>query len=402
MIHVPGSRVEEVNTRHTCSIRVCFYSLLLLSACLSSALAADSLGEKQKALTQLHKNIKQLDRDVHQLHARQQKLMALLRRQEKDVGVVFGEVRQLKQNIARQQQRLKQIGLQMAKIRRHIHDEKNALEQQIRAAYAMGRHERLKVIFNQQDPVLSSRILVYYGYLNKARLDKIQFIETQVKQLQQLQAEQTQKKTTLAKALGQRKQELEQLRRLKRQRKQTLAEIKRQFVSKKAELAQLKQNELQLKALIEKLQRQQDDFPFEEAPGKPFVQLKHKLPWPVRGKIIHKFGDTRVEGRWDGVLIGAREGANVHAVTRGRIVYADWLRGYGLLTIIDHGQGYMTLYAFNQSLFKSKGDWVEAGDVIAAVGQSGGRSQSALYFGIRKKKRPLDPLKWCRKLGNAQ
>ncbi len=396
MSYVPGNRVEEVETRQT-SIRVCFY-ILLLSACLSSALAADSLGEKQEALTQLDKNIKQLDRDVHQLQARQKKLIALLRRQEKDVGVVFREVRQLKQNIARQRQRLKQIGLQMAEIRRHIQDEKNALEKQIRAAYAMGRHERLKVIFNQQDPVLSSRILVYYGYLNKARLDKICFIETQVKQLQQLQAEQALKKTTLAKALVQRQQDLERLRRLKRQREQTLAEIKRQFVSKKAELAQLKQNEQQLRALIEKLQRQQDDFPFEEAPGKPFAQLKHKLPWPVRGKIIQRFGDKRTEGRWDGVLIGAREGANVYAVTRGRIVYADWLRGYGLLTIIDHGQGYMTLYAFNQSLFKSKGDWVEAGDVIAAVGQSGGRSQSALYFGIRKKKRPLDPVKWCRKL----
>jgi septal ring factor EnvC (AmiA/AmiB activator) len=127
-----------------------------------------------------------------------------------------------------------------------------------------------------------------------------------------------------------------------------------------------------------------------------FPALKGKLPWPVKGRLAQRFGSPRSEGIWDGVLIDASEGMEVQAVTRGKVVYAEWLRGYGLLTIIDHGQGYMTLYAFNQSLYKRMGDQVKAGDVIASVGQSGGRSQSGLYFGIRKKGVPIDPLEWCR------
>ena len=128
-----------------------------------------------------------------------------------------------------------------------------------------------------------------------------------------------------------------------------------------------------------------------------FSTLKGNLPWPVSGKLTQKFGSPRTEGSWDGVLIDASEGMEIKAVTRGKVVYAEWLRGYGLLTIIDHGQGYMTLYAFNQSLYKRMGDSVKAGDVIASVGQSGGRSQAGLYFGIRQKGVPINPLEWCRK-----
>jgi septal ring factor EnvC (AmiA/AmiB activator) len=128
-----------------------------------------------------------------------------------------------------------------------------------------------------------------------------------------------------------------------------------------------------------------------------FSTLKGSLPWPVRGRLAQKFGSPRTEGVWDGVLIDAPEGMEIKAVTQGKVVYAEWMRGYGLLIIVDHGHGYMTLYAFNQSLYKKMGDTVEAGDVIASVGQSGGRSQSGLYFGIRKKGVPIDPLEWCRR-----
>jgi septal ring factor EnvC (AmiA/AmiB activator) len=128
-----------------------------------------------------------------------------------------------------------------------------------------------------------------------------------------------------------------------------------------------------------------------------FSALKGSLPWPVRGRLAQKFGSPRTEGAWDGVLIDAPEGMEIKAVTQGKVVYAEWMRGYGLLIIIDHGHGYMTLYAFNQSLYKKMGDTVAAGDVIASVGQSGGRSEAGLYFGIRNKGVPIDPLEWCRR-----
>ena len=360
--------------------------------------ALDELGRKKQSLTELQKDIQQVDQSVQALKEQQAKLRQLLKRQEKQYGVVYRQIRQLKQKIAKQRRRLDAIKREQVGIQSNIRREKKALESQIRAAYAMGDHERLKVMFNQQDPLLSSRILVYYDYLNKARLKKIAYIESQFRQLQQLRAEYQQKTADLANTLSQKKQDLAELKRLKQQRQQTLAKLKQQVVSKKAKLARMKEDARQLQELIARLQRQQDDFPFQEGPGKPFGQLKGRLPWPVHGKIMQKFGGGSASSHRGGVLIAAQEGSNVHAVTRGRVVYADWLRGYGLLTIIDHGQGFMTLYGFNQSLFKSKGDWVEAGDIIAAVGQSGGRSQSALYFAIRKKRKAIDPVRWCRKL----
>jgi len=126
-----------------------------------------------------------------------------------------------------------------------------------------------------------------------------------------------------------------------------------------------------------------------------FTTLKGSLPWPVKGRLAQSFGSPRADSRWDGVLIEANEGTDIKAVTEGKVVYAEWKMGYGMLLIIDHGHGYMTLYAFNQSLYKHEGDWVEAGDVIATVGQSGGRSQAGLYFGIRQNGTPVDPLEWC-------
>ena len=132
----------------------------------------------------------------------------------------------------------------------------------------------------------------------------------------------------------------------------------------------------------------------------PFGKLKGKLVWPALGKVKRLFGKKRQSGRlrWKGVLIEARQGNNVRAVAAGRVAYADWLRGYGLLLIIDHGDGYMSLYGHNESLFKETGDWVSAGDVIASVGKSGGRKLSSLYFEIRHKGKPVNPTRWCKKM----
>jgi septal ring factor EnvC (AmiA/AmiB activator) len=131
-----------------------------------------------------------------------------------------------------------------------------------------------------------------------------------------------------------------------------------------------------------------------------FYSLKGQLPWPVKGRLTNKFGSVRAESTesiWDGVLINSAEGTEIRAVTSGKVVFSDWLRGYGLLVIVDHGKGYMTLYAFNQSLYRQVGEWVDAGEVIASVGQSGGRNLPGLYFGIRNNGRPVDPIEWCRK-----
>ena len=195
-----------------------------------------------------------------------------------------------------------------------------------------------------------------------------------------------------------------------------LAKINTRFTSKKQQLVQFKQNEKTLKTLLLSLQdivmeiplreespikkqpSTQKRIPLKRVSRKAFARLKGKLPWPVKGKLIKNFGDKRSDSQWAGVLIKAKEGRDIKAIAHGRVVYADWLRGYGLLTIIDHGKGYMTLYAFNQSLYKSLGDNVDAGTIIASVGSSGGQAEAGLYFGVRKKGRSVNPIKWCRKV----
>ncbi|HIF53825.1 MAG TPA: hypothetical protein EYQ57_01290 [Methylococcaceae bacterium] len=262
----------------------------------------------------------------------------------------------------------------------------------------MGRNDKLKLMLNQQEPAVTGRIMVYYEYLNKLRLKKIEKIDDDLQQLRALKQVQHKENARLNEKLAKSKLEQSFLIKTRNAREQLLAKIKQRFFSKKQQLSQYKTSEKRLKTLILKLQQLRDPFPLEEGAVTEFAKLKGKLPWPVQGRIKKKFGARRMGSRWDGVLIKAKSGTPIHAVTRGRVVYADWLRGYGLLTIIEHGQGYMTLYAFNESLYKSVGDWIEAGTVIATVGQSGGQTVTGLYFGIRKKGKPVNPERWCRKV----
>ena len=226
-------------------------------------------------------------------------------------------------------------------------------------------------------------------------------------------------------ALEKKQQETEDLQQIKAQREKVLAEIKSQFVDKQEQLQRLEHDARKLEALLASLPRSDDNVIRSVAPAihtpftapstethgtekrqeataavnladQPFDALKGKLPWPVQGAIAERFGSKRYEMNWDGVLINGHEGAEVKAVAAGRVVYADWLRGYGLMVIVDHGKGYISLYAFNQSINKTAGTHVKAGETLATVGRSGGRSGPALYFGIRNRGVPLNPEQWCR------
>ncbi len=371
---------------------------LLLALCPFAGRGQTSAESSKRQLNQLQSQIKQVDAEVNSLQLEKNRLHEQLKEQEIRYGQIARIVKDLQIEIDRQRDVLKEIGRKIEVARNAVVRQKNELERQIRSAHAMGGKERLKVIFNQQDPELSSRMLVYYDYLNKARLDKLKIVEENFRTLTQLENKKQQEAVALTDTLGKYRHEQNELQAVRKEREKLLVQLNNQYSSKKTQLEQLKINERRLQQLIASLQKSADGFPFQEGPAKPFAQLKGQLPWPLAGRLIKKFGSSRAESRWDGVLINAAEGSNIHAVTRGRVVYADWLRGYGLLTIIDHGNGYMTLYAFNQSLYKTEGEWVEAGDVIASVGKSGGRSKPALYFGIRKKGKPVDPVTWCRKM----
>lgn len=369
-----------------------------------------NVAEKNRELGEVQSNINAVQQDMQRIQLEQKTLNIQLAEIEKSYGKTAALLKKLKQQIERQRLKLTHIGQEGHALQNQIANQREELAGQIKAAYAMGQKEKLKLLLNQRDPALASRMMIYYKYLNSARLAKLIDIEESLKHLSRLDKQKQDESRFLEQTLQQKEAEQSILDKAKFQRQELLTHLNKDLYATEQQLRQLNESETRLKSLIASLQLTPDNSELtvkqenELSPLKndeswqreDFPQLKGKLPWPVSGKLAKKFGSARAEGNWDGVLIDALEGTEIHAVTTGEVVYAEWLRGYGMLMIIDHGKGYMTLYAFNQSLYKQVGEKVEAGEIIASVGQSGGRSQPGLYFGIRKQGKPVDPLEWCR------
>ena len=381
----------------------------LLGALINHGHAEDL--QNSNELNKVESDINEVKKDMQRLSEQKDTLQNLLADIEKHYGETAALLKTLQSQIEQKRQSLDKIRLDMQAYQNERDRLSKELAGQIRAAYAMGQKEKLKLMLNQQDPALSSRMMVYFNYINKERLKKLADLEAAVQRLDQLDKQKQTETELLEQDLGRKKSEQAALDEARKQRNELLVQIGNDFSSSEQQLSQLQESENRLKSLMASLPITEEELAVDAEQAKEFSldgddsselksdfsTLKGKLPWPVSGRLAQKFGSPRSEGAWDGVLIDAREGMEIKAVTRGKVVYSEWLRGYGLLTIIDHGQGYMTLYAFNQSLYKRMGDLVEAGDVIASVGQSGGRSQAGLYFGIRKKGVPIDPLEWCRR-----
>jgi murein hydrolase activator len=267
------------------------------------------------------------------------------------------------------------------------------LAQQMRAAYMIGREEPLKLLLNQQDPARAGRMFAYYGYFGRARAGIIATIDADVRQLADLDAQLAADEQRLDALQSASADELTQLEAARSQRDAALVAIKAESQSSAQVLQRLQGQQAALASLLRDLNRALEPFP-SDATG-AFGALRGRLAWPVGGRLAARFGQVRAGGlKWDGMLIDTERGADVRAVYRGRVIYADWLPGLGLLTIIDHGDGYLSLYGHNDRLFKAVGDTVSAGDVIAASGDSGGSTRPQLYFEIRKGSRPVDPAPW--------
>ncbi|MDO9422889.1 MAG: peptidoglycan DD-metalloendopeptidase family protein [Methylobacter sp.] len=383
---------------------------------------------KNEELNQVQSGIKAASENRQHIQLQKNRLNMQLGEVETLYGRTAALLRTLQQQVEQKRQNLSKIQQEMRESESEVDRQNKELAGQIKAAYAMGKKEKLKLLLNQQDPALSSRMLVYYDYLNKARLTKLAVISESMRHLESLDKQQQHETELLEKDLEQKKTEQIAIDHVRKRRTGLLNQLKKDFSSNEQQIIHLKESENKLKNLVSSLQRSTNDLAVEieqtrkahqavEVSSEPakvlpdsgdnfsklkgdFSTLKGQLPWPVKGRLANKFGSVRAESTqtiWDGVLIDAREGTEIRAITGGKVVFSDWLRGYGLLIIIDHGKGYMSLYAFNQSLYRQVGEWVDVGDVIASVGQSGGRSHSGLYFGIRNKGKPVDPLEWCRK-----
>ena len=264
---------------------------------------------------------------------------------------------------------------------------------QMRAAYLIGRQEPLKLLLNQEDPALAGRMFVYYGYFGRARAGQIKAIEDDVARIAELTRELDAEDAALAQLEQQQRSELAQLVQAREQRSQVLAGLEAQARTRAQSLERLRGQQAGLEQLLKELRAAMERFPVEG--NDAFTRLRGKLAWPVSGHLVARFGDARAGGvRWDGVLVATERGTPVKAVCDGRVIYADWLPGLGLLAIVDHGDGYLSLYGHNERLYKGAGDHVAAGEPLAAAGDSGGSGRTELYFEIRKGGKPVDPRPW--------
>jgi septal ring factor EnvC (AmiA/AmiB activator) len=408
-------------------------SLIVLVA-LFSPVIADERSDAQLQLEQANRDVAELKRLMQTLQKEKSGVQKDLQKTETEMGTLEKQVKELQKELKDSETELEQLDGEKKKLQSARIEQQKLIAIQVRAAYQSGNQEPLRLLLNQQQPEKFSRTLTYYEYLGKARLEQLSDFNETLRQLANVeqaiitqQAVLNEQKTTL-------EQQREQLAALRQERRNALAKLNKEYSARDRKLTARKQDQAQLNSVLKtieetlarqareaELARQQVELAQQATPqktvpaaqgpvvssstanfGGPINQARGKLPWPVNGRLAARFGSARGDdsrSSWDGVMISASEGSPVKAVHGGRVVFADWLRGAGLLVILDHGDGYLTLYGHNQSLLKNPGDLVKAGEIIATVGNTGGQQTPALYFAIRQQGKPVNPAQWCRAQG---
>jgi septal ring factor EnvC (AmiA/AmiB activator) len=423
--------------------------IIILLACLLSPAMADSRSDAQLQLDAAQKDVIELKKLLEQLQKSKSGVQQDLQKTESEMGQLENQVKGLQQELNKSNEEIQRLDREKKKLQQSRLEQQRLIGIQARAAYQSGHQEYVKLLLNQQNPEKFSRTLTYYDYLSRARLEQLATFNETLRQLANVEQDIVTQQAQLAEqksALDGRRELLAQAR---KERQLVLAKLNKESSVGKQKLKAREQEREALgnvlKTIEETLARQareaeqarklaaaaaaaeaaeQARLASLPASGEPatgkkatpgalvsssgasyggaFSGAKGKLPWPVNGRLLANFGSTRGDDartKWDGVLIKAALGSQVRAVHGGRVVFADWLRGAGLLVILDHGNGYLSLYGHNQSLMKDAGDLVKAGDVIGTVGNSGGQTAPALYFAIRQQGRPSNPVQWCRTQG---
>lgn len=372
---------------------------LLLPLAPGAAGAQESSPAKAEAeLKAVRSQIDKVRAEMEKDAGRRDKLAREIEESEKSVSSARVELEKLRrERAAHTARRAELAGLRRTE-EAALAKDREALAGQIRAAHMIGQEEPLKLLLNQKDPAQAGRVLTYYQYFGRARASQIAAINGHIAELNTLDTELATEEERLTALETRQKGEVAKLQSARDRRGRALATLETESKNRAKELDRLKDQQGGLEKLVRELRRaleRVEKFPTDSKDA--FAKLRGKLAWPVSGKLLASYGQVRAGGmKWDGVLVAGNQGNAVRAVYHGRVVYADWLSGLGLLTIIDHGDGYLSLYGHNERLYKEVGEKVTAGDTIATVGDSGGRQTPALYFEIRKAGRPVDPRPWFR------
>ncbi|MES2821870.1 MAG: murein hydrolase activator EnvC [Pseudomonadota bacterium] len=424
---------------------LCFSSLVCLFAPLDQALA-DERAQTQQELEAARADVAELKKLLEKIQQEKTGIQKELRKTETDMGQLQKQVDGLQRELNDSEKEIQRLDGEKKSLEGARLEQQRLIGIQARAAYQSGRQEYLKLLLNQQNPEQFARTLTYYDYLSQARLEQLSTFNETLRQLANVEdaiALQQAQLLVQKSGLDERREQLAQVR---KERQTALAALNKEFSDRDRKLKTREQEQAQLGRVLQTIEatlarqareaqlaleaeqarqaaRQQALAQQQPASGTavagkapsgpqvssagasyggPFAKARGKLPWPVDGRLMARYGTPRgddVRTKWDGVLIGASAGSQVRAIHGGRVVFADWLRGAGLLVILDHGNGYLSLYGHNQSLLQDAGNVVKAGDPIATVGTSGGQDTPALYFAIRQQGQPSDPTLWCSRQG---
>jgi murein hydrolase activator len=354
--------------------------------------------QTRQQLQELRRDISRITAEISSEKARRSALQEQLREAELKLASLTHSIRNNERSLLAAQDQLTGLKIQRRELETAKSRQQASIAKELKSAYQMGRQGQVKVLLSQQQPDTVARNMAYYRYFLAARNNEIaQYRETlaQIAQLEPQISALTEQLTQTGQALDKARRNLNKA---QVNRQQAVASLAASIETKGGALLQMENDRLELERLLEAIEiavvnlQLPDNF-------KAFKAARGQMPWPVAGKVpSNRFGKFRNEGkmRWQGVSIPAREGTSVTAIHHGRVVYADWFRGSGLLLIIDHGEGYMSLYAHNQTLLKEVGEWVTAGTPVSTVGSSGGQTSAALYFEIRHQGKPTNPANWCK------
>jgi septal ring factor EnvC (AmiA/AmiB activator) len=373
---------------------------LCLWACLLAAGNASGESEEEQAraeLKQLQQQIELVTRELASARTQLSDQQEELRATELRLGQLQREISANLSAIASTEQELEVLEARQRELEQARDGQQVRIGTELRAAWQMGQQGTLKVLLNQESPHTVARAMTYYRYFFHARNNLVAEYRAT---LEELIAVRDRSEAAAGELLAQQaalEAQRQEVLASRQERELLIASLAASISSQDQELQQLQRDRAELEALLEAIAQAVVELQLPED-YQPFASLRGALPWPVDGRRSNSFGASRGAGgmRWQGINLVAEEGTTVRAVHHGRVVYADWLRGSGLLLILDHGDGYMSLYAHNQSLLKDVGEWVAPGTPISTVGNSGGLDQYGLYFEIRKGGKPVDPVVWCR------
>ena len=372
-------------------------ALLLAFACAAAVASAqdDDLAQiKEQELAQVRERISDLKDLLDERAAERDEVSAELQAAEVEIAAKRRQLEDLEHQQAYSEKRLAELAERRRERRAELDLEIGQLSAQVRAAYTSGSQERIRLLLNQHDPAALGRLMTWYRYLSEYRGRNIEAVNAHLEELSALEEEAAREQQRLTGLVAARNEELSKLDAAQQERKELLAMLRTRMQEEGAEMKRLAAQEADLSRLIAELSSILADYPITSE--EPFTAHRGRLTWPVAGRLVHDFGQPRADGRlsWNGVVLAAPRGREVRAVYHGRVVFSDWLDGMGLLVIVDHGEGFLTLYGHNETTLKRAGDWVAPGDAIATVGVSGGQADSGLYFEIRQGTKPVDPRDW--------